>query len=228
MINLEELKSCSDERWSKAQEVELRSWLGSPKEHDDWNSWWLHYFKNYESIKHLVFNSFIEVGCGPYAKNTEFFLKIFPGIRDIFLMDPLLDNFIKNDYYINKVASRFNAKTFTSPLETFKVDKQFDVVLCINVLDHVRNTDECMESMFNLLSDEGIIIIGQDLTNEEDLKNSPESLEDVGHPIKLDHLYFREKLKNFKHLYQYILPREYGRNQKAHYGTLFYIGQKKA
>jgi len=226
MTSIKELDSCSEERWKKAQECELKSWLGSPKHHDDWNSWWLHYFKNYECLKDEKFNSYIEVGCGPYAKNTEFFLNIFPDIKDVSLLEPLLYNFVTADYHVKKISDQYNAKLINSSIEEHEPSRTYDIVLCINVLDHVKDANLCMQIMNKMLSKNGILILGQDLTNEEDLISDPSSLNDIGHPIKLDHLFFRDHLKKYRHIHQHILPREYGRNPKAHYGTLFYIGKK--
>lgn len=219
--------TCTEERWREAQKWELNAWLASEKNLEDWNSWWFNNFKNFDYLHSKTFKSLLEVGCGPYCRNTEFFMNIFPSITRVSILDPLLNDYIKNDYYVKSVVKKFNTTNFYCALESYLDTKTYDVVICINVLDHVKDTNLCMEKLENALSPGGVLVLGQDLTNEEDFKNDPGLLTDPGHPIKLDHFYFREKLRNYNHIFQNILPREVGRNPKAHYGTLLYVGSKK-
>lgn len=224
---LDKYITCSEERWKQAQQWELSAWLGSEKNIEDWNSWWFNNFDKFEYLSNKKFESLLEVGCGPYCRNTEYFLKLFPNITSVSINDPLLDQYIKNNYYVNTVIQKYNAKTFCCPLEEFNGSKTYDVIICINVLDHVRDTNICMQKLETLLNKGGILILGQDLTNEDDFINDPGLLTDLGHPIKLDHYYFRDKLKTYKHIYHKILNRGQGRNPKAHYGTLLYVGSKE-
>lgn len=229
MPDIKDLNKCSEDRWKQAQEWELAVWLGSSKNSEDWNSWWLNKFNNYECLSGRNFYSLFEVGCGPYAKNTEHFLKIFPNVKEVALLDPLLDDYISNGFEVKKIANETNAKTFSSSIEKYNDDKKYDIILCINVLDHVQDADLCMEKMLSALNEKGVLVLGQDLTNEEDFKLYPSTITDIGHPIKLDHFYFKEKLcKKMNHLYHNILPRNEGRNPSAHYGTLIYVGEKLA
>lgn len=223
---MEDYTKVSEERWKQAQRWEEEVWLNLPKEDEDWNSWWFEKFNNYEILQNREFNSVLEVGCGPYAKNTEFFLSKFPNIEKVALLEPLLDTFINNNYSVVRIIKEHRAETFNTSLEEAKIDSTYDVIICINVLDHVKDANLCMENMKKLLNPKGVLILGQDLTNEEDLINCPATKTDIGHPIKLDHEYFKVKLQGFTHLYQRILTRQEGRNPVAHYGTLIYVGEK--
>lgn len=222
---LDKYISCSRERWDKAQDWELKAWLASEKNLEDWNSWWFNAFRKFNYLN-KPFKSLLEVGCGPYCRNTEYFLNLFPTITKISILDPLLQNYIDNNYYVNKVIEKYKVKTFSTSLEAYSDNEQYEVIICINVLDHVQDSDICMEKIYEKLCQGGVLILGQDLTNEDDIKNDPGLLTDLGHPIKLDHLYFKEKLKKYNHIFQNILPREQGRNPTAHYGTLIYVGSK--
>jgi hypothetical protein len=224
---MEKYLTCSHERWKEAQKWELNAWLGSEKNLEDWNSWWFNHFQNFNYLDTMSFRSLLEVGCGPYCRNTEYFMKLFPSIKTITVLDPLLNDYIKHEYYVCSVVKLYSAKTFSCALEDYSDNIKYDAILCINVLDHVENTNICMDRMYDALNDNGVLILGQDLTCEEDFKSDPGLLTDPGHPIRLDHYYFRDKLKNYKHIFHKILPRELGRNPKAHYGTLFYVGAKK-
>lgn len=226
-IMLDKFITCSEERWKEAQKWELNAWLGSEKNLEDWNSWWFNHFQNFKYLEDRVFKSFLEVGCGPYCRNTEYFIKLFPNISTVSILDPLLNEYIKHGYYVNTVIKKYNTNNFSCSLESYSDDKKYDVVLCINVLDHVKDSNLCMDKMYNSLNKGGVLILGQDLTCEEDFNLEPGLLTDPGHPIRLDHFYFRDKLKDYNHIFHKILERELGRNPKAHYGTLFYVGSKK-
>jgi len=222
---------CDKSTWDKAQNCELRTWLGSPKHHDDWNSWWFNRFRYFSYLKDYNFKTYIEIGCGPYAKNTEFFTKLFPQVSDVTLSDPLLKEYIAVDhppFHVRNVIKTVNAKTIFSSLEDIDTSKKYDVVLSINVLPHVRDAHLCMDNLYKLLNDDGILIIGEDLVCQEDLEKHEDLRTDVGHPIKLNHEFFRDKLKGYKHIHNEILTREDSRAPNWYYGTLLYVGQKKA
>jgi 2-polyprenyl-3-methyl-5-hydroxy-6-metoxy-1,4-benzoquinol methylase len=225
MLNLNQT---TKEKWKQAQDWELDVWMGAPRVSEDWNHWWLQKFQSYTMLKDNFFpTSLLEVGCGPYGKNTTYLTSVLSTIKIVDFLDPLLHDYLKNDFLIKTQINHFNSNVFSTSLEELETTKTYDCILCINVLDHVFDASVCMNKMFNLLNSNGLLILGQDLTNQEDLERAPYILEDVGHPIKLDHLFFKQHLKNYKHVYQNILTREQGRNPDCHYGTLLYIGQKR-
>jgi ubiquinone/menaquinone biosynthesis C-methylase UbiE len=116
----------------------------------------------------------------------------------------------------------------TSKLEDLPYrDNQMDLIICINVLDHVNDYDRCMQEIYRVLNTDGLLILGQDLSNQEDQELCPESYTDIGHPIKLDHVIIEKSLEGkYSHLFKKILSREEGRNPGAHYGTFLGILQK--
>ena len=106
-------------------------------------------------------------------------------------------------------------------------DSSMDLVICINVLDHVNDCGACMEQMYRVLRVGGFLVLGQDLTNDEDLENYPESKTDIGHPIKVDHIYLAAAIEwKYKAVFERLLKREEGRNPLAHYATYVGILQK--
>jgi hypothetical protein len=72
----------------------------------------------------------------------------------------------------------------------------------------------------------GVLVLAQDLSNEEDRGSCPESWSDIGHPIKIDARFLDSYLSDVAPLYRRILPREEGRNPRCHYGTYLFVGQK--
>jgi len=141
---------------------------------------------------------------------------------------------------INKPAGEFNytlrlfheqagkVDLSSSKLEALPyADTSMDLVICVNVLDHVNDCDACMEEMYRVLQVGGFLVLGQDLTNDEDSENCPESKTDIGHPIKIDHLYVAAALdRKYKAIFEKVLKRHEGRNPSAHYATYVGILQK--
>jgi hypothetical protein len=97
----------------------------------------------------------------------------------------------------------------------------------INVLDHVQDARKCMENLIQVGKPGGYLIVGQDLTNDEDARKHPEGLQ-VGHPITLDEEWIAPFFADaFDTVLHRILPREAGWAPEWHYGTLVYAGIKR-
>jgi ubiquinone/menaquinone biosynthesis C-methylase UbiE len=105
-------------------------------------------------------------------------------------------------------------------------DAHFDLAVMINVLDHVRDARLCMRNLIRIVRPGGYVVIGQDLTDSDDLARQPEGLK-VGHPVTLDEKWFEPYLtQNFEQVLYRLMPRDAGWAPEWHYGTLIYIGKK--
>jgi len=201
------IRKVNGNRWGQAQEFELKFAQNTIDSDDDWNQWWYEKFDRYSLLEHKNFNNVLEVGCGPHT-NIRF---ILPQIKftKIWLEDPLIQYYIthnltKSNSFINFLKKKFGKNKINYLLELYsdlnsKVDlssskledlpykdNQMDLIICINVLDHVNDYDRCMQELYRVLNDAGILILGQDLSNQDDMINCPESYSDIGHPIKVD------------------------------------------
>lgn len=214
------------DRWNVAQANEFTTWMNAPKKGDDWNRWWAHHFNDYRFLVEETPHSIMEVGCGPYANNLRNVLSVLPNKPEVALNDPLLEKYIQQNFSVTEVITEHRAKLFPCPLEEISLDKTFDCIICINVLDHVYDVKQCMEKIKRLLTKGGILIFGQDLTNEQDVEQCPEMVTDKMHPIRFDLDYINEFLKSYYPIYSQILPREQGRNPKCHHATLLYSGKR--
>jgi SAM-dependent methyltransferase len=210
---------CTKERWQQAQQWEKEIWRDYPEDSDDWNQWWAAKFCGYNFLKGNEICSMLEVGCGPWAKNTRIIFGVI-GAKKLFLEDPLLDDYVS----MNKSVARLAAERFSVPLEELKLPERVDLVICINVLDHVYSMSRCMDVMSGSLRKNGVIIVGQDLTNDEDVCKMP--VADVGHPIRLDESRCMSFLNSYEPVFSKVLPRQEGRNPDAHYATLLFSGRK--
>ncbi|MGV8130102.1 MAG: methyltransferase domain-containing protein [Methanolinea sp.] len=242
------IRRIDEERWKCAQASELEFARNTIESSDDWNLWWNDKFDDYTILNKRHFDNVLEVGCGPHTNIRYILPKIT--CKKLWLEDPLIQYYIT--YNLNRLNSfwfflkqywknervNFLLKIFSnldlsvdlssSKLENLPYrDNQMDLIICINVLDHVNDYDRCMQEIYRVLNTDGLLILGQDLSNQKDQDLCPESYTDIGHPIKLDHVIIEKSLEGkYSHLFKKILSREEGRNPGAHYGTFLGILQK--
>lgn len=252
-----EILGVSEKRWSDAQEFESSLWVRSNQRNsylkvmakfvkavrnpkmlfnylryhdfycgDDWNYWWMEQFENYRRLP-KSFERALEIGCGPYT-NIRLISKKCK-IKEIYCCDPLID--VYTSFKLTWLSTQFSKnsiKISNDKCENLRFDDNyFDLVVCINVLDHVQNAEKCLKEMLRVTKQGGFVVLGQDLSNEEDLSNRIVR-EDTGHPIKIHHTTIDALFDNTcESLLKKILPRDKGRNPFAHYGTFIFIGQKK-
>ena len=239
----------SEQRWKQAQEWEAAFWrsqnpaptqtlaarakrlvkrlLGRMKAApgDDWNHWWAERFENYRALPSRI-ESAIELGCGPYT-NLRL---ILPGreVRRVVCSDPLVKEYLKfEERWLGQAWRRGAVEVDDHPIEEcpFESDS-FDLVVMINVLDHVRDALECLRQAARITRPGGWIVVGQDLSTAEDIARTGE---DVGHPIRIDDATMdAELLTKFEAVQRRVMSREEGRNPEAHYGTYLFVGRKKS
>jgi SAM-dependent methyltransferase len=237
------------DRWLAAQQWEEAHWIRSQKARgkygknviwkmlhslglvekfrgDDWNLWWKTRFEEYNFLPQKVENA-IEVGCGPYTNIRHMLDKCSP--EHLFLSDPLIKTYIKFKLAFTAHAYKHSFCILDDhPLEEIPYrDAYFDLSVMINVLDHVRDAALCMENLIRITKPGGWIIIGQDLTNSEDIETLSRDAGLVGHPIKISHEWFTPYLEKGiePHIHK-VLPRNEGREPSYHYGTLLFAGRK--
>lgn len=236
-------------RWQKAQKWEEDHWIRTQKARarygknwiwralhflgaadkyrgDDWNLWWKHQFDNYAFLPETVDNA-IEVGCGPYTNIKHITEQCRP--KHLFLSDPLIKTYINFKLTYTSDAYRQGFCILDDhPLEEIPYrDNYFDLVVMINVLDHVQNATKSMENAIRMTKRNGFLILGQDLTNEDDLITLNQDLGLIGHPIKLPEEWFRPFLKpSFAPVIDKVLDRQEGREPLNHYATLIFAGKR--
>jgi SAM-dependent methyltransferase len=201
----ESMSSVGEERWQRAQAWELAFWkrgqvktgwkkvvfpiarpfLAAVRSRritgDDWNHWWAEQFDDYAFLPDHV-GDYIELGCGPYT-NTRLVLKGRSADR-VVCSDPLAEEYVKfKGRWLAEAAARGSVEVDPHPIEQLPFPpSSFDVVVIINVLDHVMDADACMRTAIGLLRPGGYLIFGQNLANPE-LRGKHEWFEE-GHPIR--------------------------------------------
>jgi SAM-dependent methyltransferase len=197
-----------------------RAGFGAPR--DDWNRWWAAQFDDYSFLPPDL-GALVELGCGPFT-NARLILEGRTANR-VVCSDPLVREYLQYAGTWLREAYRGGAVEIDDlPIESATLhESSFDVVVLINVLDHVRDADLCLERAAGLVADGGFFVFGQDLSDEMDIARYPT---DVGHPIRLGADDVRPHLEQFHTLIDRVLPRREGRNPKAHCGTLIFAGRR--
>jgi SAM-dependent methyltransferase len=226
------------EHWVRTQRLRARyfknyAWrllaacgLVSKYRGDDWNYWWKRQFNDYQFVPGTVPNA-LEVGCGPYT-NVRLMLERCR-FEHLYLSDPLIRTYVRFKLtLVSEMYRRAQCVLDDHRLEDLPfANDYFDLVVMVNVLDHVEDAVKCMENVVRVTRPGGILVIGQDLTNEEDLAALAEDPGAAGHPIKLDHHWFGPFLnQGFQPILNKVLTRDLGRAPHHHYGNLIFAGRK--
>lgn len=242
------VRNVSQERWQEAQAWERDLWVTSQRKRgwrrvawpilrpvlravgwkrawgDDWNYWWAERFDRYRFLP-AELGDYIELGCGPYT-NTRLILPSRTAKR-VVCSDPLAETYVSlQDRWLAHAHRQGEVEIDAHPIEELPFEPgTFDVVVMNNVLDHVRDADLCLEKAVGLLRPGGIFILGQDLSDEEDVRRHPH---DTGHPIRLAMEDVDRHLIEFDTVLRKELSREEGRDPRLHYATLIFAGAKHA
>jgi SAM-dependent methyltransferase len=237
----------SEERWSEAQQWERAFWnrqnvpppwwkrllrpllvlvgLRPPKEeiaYDDRNVWWKQQFDGYAMLPWRI-DALCELGCGPYT-NTRLIIE-GREVGSIVCSDPLAATYVT--YENAWLARAYREKRITidtNPCEVCPLPSDaFDVVVMINVLDHVRDPKRCLEQAMRITKPGGLFVFGQDLTSEED-----EQPGNPGHPFTVHHEQVLPVLGSaFDQVFLKMVPREELDEPAMHYGAMCYVGRKR-
>src|SRR5437867_9396894 len=162
----------SHQAWQAAQAWERQHWIGAQRARakfaknyiwrilalfglvpryrgDDWNHWWRRQFRDYDFLPSSVDNA-IEVGCGPYTNLRLIRERCRPA--HVVLSDPLIRTYV--NFKLTFVAEMYREALCVlddHPLEELPfADNYFDLSVMINVLDHVRDADQCMKNLIRV------------------------------------------------------------------------------
>jgi len=238
------------DRWQEAQSWEKAHWVNTQKARsrffknqiwrllsafgavskyrgDDSNGWWKEQFRNYDFVPSTIQNA-IEVGCGPYT-NVRMMLDR-TRFDHLVLSDPLIRSYAKFKLtFVSEMYEKVACVLDDHPLEQLPfASDSFDLSVMINVLDHVQDAVKCMENLVRVTKPGGILIVGQELSNEEDMAKLVNDPGRIGHPITVDEAWFSQFVDGkFDVIHRKVLSRQEGRGPEHHYATLIFAGKKK-
>ena len=137
----------------------------------------------------------LDAGCG-FGGCALYLARIFPSC-EIVGMDINQDN-IENCKFISNKYSLENTSFFAQDLDTFEVIGQYDIIYCINVLEHIRDDDRLLRRFYSALNPGGhlLVYIPTDKWRSifRDMSDIPEYVWDLASPHKRDG-YSEDELK---------------------------------
>jgi 2-polyprenyl-3-methyl-5-hydroxy-6-metoxy-1,4-benzoquinol methylase len=182
-------------RWQVAQFFEIRWWKNylKGKDVESYLKWKKSYWKDFlskinQSVKIEESSKILDAGCGPAG--------IFMELQDydVTAIDPLLDQYNDNLAHFKKKKYP-NTKFETVPLERYENSNTFDIIFCINAINHVSDLSKAFEQLCKSAKAGGTIVVSIDAHNYSFLKHifrlQPA---DILHPHQFDLKEYQEML----------------------------------
>ena len=165
-----------------------------------------------------------ELGCGPYTNMRLIAQRV--EINHVHCSDPLAAEYVTypNAWLADACRAGKVSVDFHPAEECPYRSDFFDLVVMINVLDHVRDADLCLREAMRITAPGGYFVFGQDLTAADDRHPS-----NPGHPVLVTHEQLLPVVeRTTDRVLCRIVPREEMHEPAMHYGALIYVGRKRA
>ena len=181
----------SRERWETAQRYEHAEWMiRGTAANDDRNLYHKDTFEGYECLNNIDVNSFMELGCGPFT-NARIILEKFPNIKEVTLLDPLINDYLKHPHCKYKSSTldlqsgrSVKANLIPSSIERYDADETFDVIVMINVLEHCFDIPKIFSNVDRILNVGGIFIYADKQFDIDTIREMAKFKYNAGHPIR--------------------------------------------
>lgn len=154
-------------RWSISQYFEFRWWKNylRTKKYDDYILWKKKYWEDFLHKIQIDLPSgknILDAGCGPAG--------IFINLNNnrVVAIDSLLKIYQENGYLKQQLYPY--TKFINIPIEEYLNESAFDMVFCINAINHVRDINASLHQISKNLKDEGLLIISTDAHRHKPLK----------------------------------------------------------
>ncbi|NNC94703.1 MAG: class I SAM-dependent methyltransferase [Chitinophagales bacterium] len=186
-------------RWGIAQKAEINWWkryLATKPvgEYLQWKkNYWLDFLDKLGfSLNDLSGKKILEVGCGPagiFTILTE---------SDVTAIDPLLENYSSKIHHFNP-SEYPNVNFQNGSIEEYIESRSFDLVFCINVINHVRDIKGSIRNIRKVLDPGGELVISIDAHNYSILKHLFRLTQlDILHPHQFDIDEYQKMLHGFE------------------------------
>ena len=180
-------------KWKIAQAAEIKWWNNYLKNKDkssyyDWKrAYWSDFLKEIQLDLPSNSSKILDAGSGPAGIFTIL------DEHEVVAVDPLLDKYKSNiDQF--EAADFQHVNFITSTIERIHMDQQFDIVFCLNCINHVSSIQSSLRNLFNALKPGGKIVLSTDAHNSNLLKNLFQLIPgDILHP----HQYNIDEYKSF-------------------------------
>lgn len=182
-------------KWKIAQFLESWWWKRylknkNPEEYILWKkNYWKAFLKKINLNESLATQkNILDAGCGPAG------IFLILDNHNVTALDPLL-----NQYKELPLFSHYNdlkCEFICDSIEHFSTAKKYDIIFCINAINHVSDLELCSKNIFDHLAENGIAVITTDVHRYKLLKYLLRLLpSDALHPHQND---FNEYLQIFQ------------------------------
>ena len=158
-------------RWRVAQVFEVRWWKNylAQKDVDSYlkakKNYWHTVLNNISKSLHLQPGQHIlDAGCGPAG------IYIVLNEYNVTAIDPLLDTY-KNTLPHFKPEMYPFVSFVTETLENYRCPQQFDIVFCMNAINHVSQLDEAFLTLYKCAKPGARIVVSIDAHNHQFFKH---------------------------------------------------------
>jgi len=168
-------------RWLAAQEQEKKG-IESAEDMKEWLRVRRHTWASLLDLLkgEIAFDSskrILDIGGGP----TSIFLALREGEK--YAVDPNLERLFDLHPFMREVEEYKDVNFISSPIEEAALDKQFDLIFMINVLDHVGALKAVIDKVNELLVSFGILVIIVDCYADRAVRNIMSFFDiDLPHP----------------------------------------------
>lgn len=175
----------SNIRWNLAQTLEVQWWKRylTNKEPDDYLVWkrdyWIQLLKELRTVNVEPDNFVLDAGCGPAG--------VFIALDEaqVTAIDPLLDKYQDLPHF--QPSRCPNVEFETRTIESLEYQKKFDVVFCLNAINHVADIDLAYDKLCDAVKEDGQLVVSIDAHKSQFLKQIFKVLPgDVLHPHQYD------------------------------------------
>ncbi len=201
-------------RWKIAQWFELKWWKNyltskSKPEYIAWKTnYWLSLIDSIgQSQRVSKAKTIADFGCGPFGlalanNNWQ---------KRLVAIDPLLSKYESQISFFSKAD--YPATSFiTKAIEEFGVNEKFDVVFCMNAINHVHDIEKAYDVVCGSCAETGRIIISIDAHNFAFFKHLFRLLPgDILHPYQFDLKEYKAfmEVRGFKIIKEHCSKREF-------------------
>ncbi|HNM07875.1 MAG TPA: methyltransferase [Chitinophagales bacterium] len=174
-------------KWNIAQKAELKWWQQylKGKDVEAYHTWKRAYWQGIldkiaGSAPIREGMSILDAGCGP----AGMFMQL-PNCN-VDALDPLLDEYEKNLPHFKR--SMYANTTFHAlPLEQYQTDKQYDIVFCMNAINHVSDIAFSYDLLAKMVKPGGKLVVSIDAHNHNFFKHLFRMIPgDILHPHQYD------------------------------------------
>jgi SAM-dependent methyltransferase len=150
-------------RWRLAQALEIRWWKKylDPQLPEEYLAWKRAYWIGFLDKVGLPLpqgKRILDAGCGPAGIFT-----VLEKHNRVEALDPLLEQYERHLPHFSR--ERYPGVCFwTRPLEDFQIERPFDLVFCLNAINHVADLEECLSNLARCTApDNGVLVLSIDV-----------------------------------------------------------------